>query len=36
MLKLSFDKDKLIHHWIESSNEDFETMMILFESKKYV
>jgi len=35
MSKLSFDKDKLIKHWIESSDEDFETMMVLYESKKY-
>ncbi len=36
MTKPGFDKDKLINHWIASSDEDFETMIILFESKKYV
>jgi len=36
MTKPGFDKDKLIKHRIESSDEDFETMMVLFESKKYL
>jgi len=35
MANESFDKNKLVRHWIESSDEDFDTMMVLFESKKY-
>lgn len=30
-----FDKDKLIKYWIESSDDDFETMTALFENKRY-
>jgi HEPN domain-containing protein len=33
--KESLDKDKLVRHWIESSDEDFDAKMVLFESKKY-
>jgi len=29
------DKDKIMHYWLESSDEDFETMKILYDSKKY-
>ncbi len=30
-----FNKEKVILHWIESSGNDFETMMQLFNSKSY-
>ena len=30
-----FDKEKLIKYWIESSDDDFETMTALFENKRY-
>ena len=30
------DKDKLIKHWIDSSDDDFETMLAMFESKRLV
>jgi HEPN domain-containing protein len=29
------DLDKVVSHWLETSNEDFETMKKLFESKTY-
>lgn len=29
------NKAKLINYWIESSNEDYETMEIMFASKRY-
>ncbi|MEI8202698.1 MAG: HEPN domain-containing protein [Bacteroidota bacterium] len=29
------DIDKIIKHWIDTSDEDFQTMMSLFESKFY-
>ena len=32
---MELDKDKIVTFWIESSDEDYETMMILFESKRY-
>jgi HEPN domain-containing protein len=28
--------DKLIQYWVEGSEEDFDTMRILFSNKKYV
>ena len=30
-----FDKDKLVNYWVDSSDEDFETMIALFDSKRY-
>lgn len=30
-----FDQKKVIDYWIESSDEDFLTMLALFESKRY-
>jgi HEPN domain-containing protein len=30
-----FDKDKLVKYWVDSSDEDFETMIAMFESKRY-
>lgn len=29
------DKQKLIDYWLKSSDEDFDTMIVLFENKKY-
>lgn len=31
----NMDNDKIIRYWIESSDDDFETMQTLFKSKKY-
>jgi len=31
----NIDIDKIVKHWIETSNEDFNTMLSLFESKSY-
>ena len=30
-----FNKEKLIDYWIESSNDDFETMLALYDSKRF-
>jgi HEPN domain-containing protein len=30
-----FNKDKLIEHWIAGSDDDYETMMALYNSKRY-
>ena len=30
-----FDKDKLVNYWVDSSDEDFETMIVMFDSKRY-
>ena len=30
-----FDTDKMIKYWLDSSDEDFETMITLFENKRY-
>ena len=29
------DIDKIVNHWIETSDDDFEAMLTLFHSKKY-
>lgn len=31
----NIDKDKLIDYWVSSSDDDFETMIAMFKSKKY-
>lgn len=31
----NIDIDKIVKHWIETSDDDFETMLILFNSKSY-
>jgi HEPN domain-containing protein len=31
----SLNTDKLIQHWLKSSDEDFETMLAMMESKRY-
>ena len=30
-----FDTDKMTKFWLDSSEEDFETMITLFENKRY-
>jgi len=35
MEQKDFGKDKLIKYWSESSDEDFDTMITLFENKKF-
>ena len=35
MEQKDFDKDKLIKYWSDSSDEDFDTMITMFESKKF-
>ncbi|HEY3389509.1 MAG TPA: HEPN domain-containing protein [Prolixibacteraceae bacterium] len=30
-----FDRDKFVNYWIDSSDEDFETMIALYDSKRY-
>jgi HEPN domain-containing protein len=35
MNRNALDKQKLINYWIEGSDDDFQTMMALYESKRY-
>ena len=35
MEKFELDTEKLIKYWIESSDDDFDTMIVMFESKRY-
>ena len=35
MEQKDFDKDKLIRYWIESSDDDFDTMITMFENKRF-
>ncbi len=35
MENTEFDKDKIVNYWLDSSDEDFDTMMAMFESKRY-
>lgn len=32
---MEFDKDKLIKYWSESSDEDYDTMITMFENQKF-
>ena len=32
-MKNEFDKEKLINHWIDSSDKDFKTMIDLYQTK---
>lgn len=32
---LTIDVDRIIKHWIETSEEDFKTMLTLYEAKSY-
>ena len=31
----NIDVDKIVKHWIETSDEDFQTMISLYHSKSY-
>lgn len=33
--KSNIDVDKIVNHWIETSDDDFNTMLALFNSKSY-
>ena len=33
--KFDIDVDKVVKHWIETSDDDFETMLSLYDSKSY-
>ena len=35
MEQKDFDKNKLIKHWFDSSDDDYDTMIAMFESKKF-
>ncbi|MFN8254084.1 MAG: HEPN domain-containing protein [Bacteroidales bacterium] len=35
MQHIEFDKDKLVKYWSESSDDDFNTMIVMYESKKF-
>ncbi len=31
----AFNKEKMIEYWIDGSNDDFDTMIVMFDSKRY-
>ncbi len=33
--ELNIDSEKIVRHWIETSEDDFNTMMTLYDSKSY-
>ncbi len=35
MQNLEINKEKLIKYWVEGSDDDFETMLVMFDSKRY-
>jgi HEPN domain-containing protein len=35
MKNTEFDRDKIVNYWLDSSDDDFDTMMAMFESKRY-
>ncbi len=35
MDKEQFEKNKTIRYWLQSSDDDFETMLVLFSNKRY-
>jgi HEPN domain-containing protein len=35
MDKDNFNKDKLIRYWVETSDDDFDTMLAMYKSKRY-
>ncbi len=35
MNKKQFDKQKIIDHWIMGSNEDYDTMIALYDTHRY-
>jgi len=34
-VSLNIDVDKIVKHWIDTSDEDFKTMLSLYDSKSY-
>ncbi len=30
-----FDRDKIVNYWLDSSDDDFDTMIAMYESKRY-
>ena len=35
MGNVEFNKNRLIKYWVDSSDDDFETMIVMFDSKRY-
>lgn len=35
MDKQQFDKEKIMDHWISNANDDYDTMIVMFGSKRY-
>jgi HEPN domain-containing protein len=35
MENTDFDKDKIVNYWLDSSDDDFDTMMAMYDSKRY-
>jgi HEPN domain-containing protein len=35
MENTEFDRDKIVNYWIDSSDDDFDTMMAMFDSKRF-
>ncbi len=35
MENAGFNRDKIINYWIESSDDDFDTMIVMFETRRY-
>lgn len=35
MENTEFDRDKIVNYWLDSSDDDFDTMMAMYESKRY-
>jgi len=35
MERNEFDRDKLILYWVDSSDDDFDTMIAMFEAKRF-
>ncbi|ACT93952.1 HEPN domain-containing protein [Dyadobacter fermentans] len=35
MDEATFDKDKVMAYWVQSSDEDFETMLVMFNSRRH-
>lgn len=35
MENAEFDRDKIVNYWLDSSDDDFDTMIAMFESKRF-
>ena len=35
MSKEKFEKEKIVKYWLESSDDDFETMEIIYKAKRF-